>query len=151
MVFSSPFFLFAFLPLFLLAYALTPPRHRNLTLLALSLAFYAWGEPVFVFVAIASALFDLAAARAIAAATAPRARHLWLTAGVVANVGLLAYFKYLDFGWSLVRDFAERRPARRSCPPPLAIALPIGVSFIVFEKIAYLVDIYRGTAAGGAR
>jgi alginate O-acetyltransferase complex protein AlgI len=145
-VFTAPIFLFGFLPLFLVLYALAPPRVVNPLTLVFSLAFYAWGEPVFVFIAIGSALMDLGLVRLMAASTGARRRRWLVSIGVAANLGLLAYFKYAGFAADAGRSLAAAAFGV-SLPPLYAIALPIGVSFIVFEKITYIVDVYRGVGA----
>ncbi len=142
MGFGEPIFLFAFLPALLLIFLLVPAACRNALLLLASLLFYAWGEPFFVLVALASALFDLLCARLLLARPAASWRRGWLTLGIAVNLGLLCWYKYAGFlygetrgllvGWLALPDF-------------LAPALPIAVSFIVFEKITYLVDVARGT------
>ena len=143
MVFSSPLFLFGFLPVFLLLYRLSPRSCRNIAALLLSIVFYAWGEPVFAFIAIGSALVDLVVVRALAATQEPRLRKLLLAVGVVANVGLLVHFKYTNFVWANAQVIS-RNLLHADLPAIAAVALPIGVSFIVFEKITYVVDVYRG-------
>jgi alginate O-acetyltransferase complex protein AlgI len=139
-IFSSPLFLFGFLPIFLLLYHAIPDRGRNVAILAASLGFYAWGEPTFVFIALASALLDLAIGNRIA----PGHGRGWLALGIGANIGLLAYFKYADFALANLHILV-RQLFGADLPGIAAIALPIGISFIVFEKITYLVDLYRGT------
>ena len=136
MVFSSPVFLFYFLPLFLALYFLLP--QKNAVLLVFSLAFYAWGEGIYILLMVASGLMNWAFARAIAAAAGRRA---WLTlaAGVGLNLAGLIVFKYAGFAVSSWNAIA----------PPLALTvpqihLPIGISFFTFHAISYLVDVYRG-------
>ena len=144
MLFSSALFLFGFVPLFYLAYFAVRRELRNPLLLAASLFFYAWAEPVFIFWAPASALLDYALGAAIHASAAPGRRRWLVAAGCTANVALLAWFKYANF----FADALSAGLARLGWGGgiPLAqIALPIAVSFIVFEKITYLVDISRGT------
>jgi len=148
-VFTSPLFLFGFLPLFLAAYWLTPGRWVNATALAASLLFYAWGEPVFVLVAVGSALLDLLLVRLMVRAAGAARRRLFLALAVAANLGLLGYFKYANFAWANLDGLAAALFGAR-LPAIATIALPIGVSFIVFEKITYLVDVYRG-GGGPAR
>ncbi len=145
MLFSSPLFLFLFLPLAMGAILAARGRGRDLVLLAASAGFYFWGEPRFVPVVLASALADwLIGGRIADKAGQPVARR-WLALGVALNLLLLAYFKYLDFFiGSLNRVLGLGEGAGIGV---LHIALPIGVSFIVFEKISYLVDIARGKAA----
>lgn len=141
MGFSEPVFLFAFLPAMLLAYLVVPPALRNALLLAGSLLFYAWGEPVFVLVALGSALLDLLVVRIMLARPGERWRHAWLLVGVALNLGLLVWYKYAGFLYGELRGATVGWLA---LPDLLAPALPIAVSFIVFEKITYVVDVYRG-------
>ena len=143
MVFSSTLFLFAFLPVFLAFYNATPNRWANVTALVASLIFYAWGEPVFVLFALGSALLDLAVVRLLTTARRPGARRLLVAIGVTANLGLLAYFKYANFAATSLQSLAKAWIGA-DLPLMTSIALPIGVSFIVFEKITYIVDVYRG-------
>ena len=148
MLFYEPLFLFLFAPAVYLLYLAVGARRasRALVLLLASIVFYAWSEPVFVFVVFASVALDLYVARRIFALLegAP-ARSNWLTLGVCANIGVLVYYKYTGF---LAVNFDALLGALDlggvSIPK---IALPIGVSFIVFEKITYLVDVYRGVTA----
>jgi alginate O-acetyltransferase complex protein AlgI len=141
MLFYSPFALFLFLPLVFALYWAAGWRHRNLVLLAASAFFYAWGEPRFFLVAIASALADYFIGARIHAHAGSRVARAWLALGVVLNVGLLAYYKYFNFfvdNLNLALTHWGMAPVAN-----LDILLPIGVSFIVFEKITYLVDLYR--------
>src|SRR5690242_8451995 len=107
MIFSSPIFLFGFLPIFLLLYSLSPAAGRNLVALSCSLFFYAWGEPVFVFIAIGSALLDFILARAIFASEDLGHRKLLVSVGVLANLGLLIWFKYTNFAVSNAQSIAH--------------------------------------------
>ncbi len=111
---------------------------RALVLLAASVVFYAWSKPVFVFVVFSSAAIDLFAARRIESG---RARGFWLALGVCANLGMLIYYKYSGF---LVANFDELLKLFYIGPFAVPqIALPVGVSFVVFEKITYIVDVCR--------
>lgn len=142
MLFYSPLFLFGFLPLCLAAFAVARGRGRNAVLLLASILFYAWGEPRFIFIAVASAGLDYLICKQIDQTHGRPASRRWLTLGIVLNLGLLAYFKYVDFFLASANELLARLGA---APMPLLnIALPIGVSFVVFEKITYLVDVYRG-------
>ena len=136
MVFSSITFLFYFLPCFLLLYYLLP--WKNAVLLVGSLAFYAWGEPRFVPLLMASALINFGFGRAIAAARVGR-RPL-LAAGIGANLCMLMYFKYLGFFTELFNRAAQ--PFGQHLDP-VKVVLPLGISFFTFQGISYLVDIYR--------
>lgn len=140
MVFSSPTFLYAFLPIFLISYFLVREiAWRNGVLLAFSLAFYAWGEPVFVLVMLASIVVNWAAARAMSAART-RKRTV-LSVGIVLNLGLLGVAKYADF---IVITMNGVIPSL-SLPQP-NLPLPLGVSFFTFQAMSYLIDVYREEA-----
>lgn len=148
MLFYEPLFLFLFAPAVYLCYLALGARRgpRALILLAASVAFYGWSEPHFILVVFAAVALDLLVARRIFSASrdAPR-RRLWLVLGVVANLAILVYFKYAGFIIANVDSVLDRLGLPVFTVPQ--IALPIGVSFIVFEKITYLVDVYRGVAA----
>lgn len=144
MVFSSPTFLFAFLPAVLLVTWATPARFRRFVLLAASLLFYAWGVQEFVLIVIGSTLVDWALALGIRRARSrgrlPVARGL-LILSIAQNLGLLGYYKYAGFFTRQLDQLSDAigMPA----PAVLAIALPIGISFFTFEKISYVVDVWR--------
>ena len=143
MVFSSIEFLFVFLPVVLLLYfnPLTRSRtYRNVILLAASLFFYAWGEPVFVFLMILSIIMTWLVGVKMDAA-APNRKKPWLTLGMGLHVLLLVVFKYLTFlcqqlGLLLHMDTGA-----------IDIALPIGISFFTFQLMSYLFDVYYGKSA----
>jgi alginate O-acetyltransferase complex protein AlgI len=141
MLFSTPFFLFVFLPLFLALYRLLP--WRRWALLLGSMLFYGWTEPVFLWVVLASSLLDWGLGRALAAG-GRRARGC-LVAGILANGGLLVYAKYAGFGIENLNRILGVI-GWDTFPVP-HILLPLGISFIVFEKITYLVDVYRKVTA----
>lgn len=142
MVFSSPVFLFVFLPILLLAYWASPYKIKNYTLLLASLLFYSWGEPRFILVVIASVVADFFIAKKISR-SGDRAKKNWLAASLVLNVGLLLYFKYANFFVENVQVLY----AHFGLKPFdwVRVALPVGISFITFQKISYMVDVYRGT------
>src|SRR5215469_14568338 len=144
MVFSSPIFLFLFLPITLGVYFLLPWRARNLWLLGVSLVFYGWGEPKFVLVMLASIVINFLLALWIDHARKRGGGRLPLTAAVVANIGLLAIFKYTDFITGNLNALLAQLHVS-----PLAltgIALPIGISFFTFHALSYVIDVYRGEA-----
>ena len=131
MVFTSPIFIFAFLPLLLALYAITPNKYKNTLLLISSLFFYAWGEMQFVLLMLLSIVFNYLFGQLIA--KYPNTK-LILVAGVSINLVLLVFFKYAVFlfswiGFETSVDFE--------------IHLPLGISFFTFQAISYLVDIYR--------
>lgn len=141
MVFSSTVFLFLFLPLTILIYYnpfIKSRAFRNHFLLFMSLLFYAWGEPVFVFLMIISIVAGWFVGLRIEDAKTQSSKKRWLAVGSVFHVGLLFIFKYLTFtahelGLLFHQDFSA-----------IHIALPIGISFFTFQLLSYLVDVYRG-------
>lgn len=142
MLFSSPFFLFVFLPLFFGLYWFSWFR-RGMLLLG-SMCFYAWSEPVFIWVVLASSLADWGMGWKIA--RGGRAARWWLAAGVASNLSLLVYAKYTVFGLHNLNSMLAALGLGAHAFAVPAIFLPLGVSFIVFEKITYLVDIHRKAA-----
>ena len=143
MVFSSPIFLFAFLPLFLAIYYLTPFRGKSWVILAASYLFYAWWRIDFVLLFFLVTLWNYWNGLLIAHAS-PTAARRWLVAGVLANLGVLGYFKYANFG---IENLNALLVAMGGEPMQLAhILLPIGISFYIFHCISYLVDLHRKDA-----
>lgn len=140
MAFNSVVFVFLFAPIVILLVQFVPARAANAILLAASIVFYAWGEPKFVFAVLASGLADYVLAAAIAITKQSTRRRLWLALGVSLNIGMLVYCKYAAF----FLDTLGQTLGGLRIPHP-EIFLPLGISFIVFEKITYLVDVYRGT------
>ncbi|MEZ5962677.1 MAG: MBOAT family O-acyltransferase [Planctomycetota bacterium] len=145
MVFSSAYFLFWFLPLLLTCYFVSPRRLRNSVALAGSLYFYAWGAPLFVFVLLGSTMVDDWISRRVAASRDDRVRKWLVGVDITANLGLLVYFKYANF---LVEQVDALVQALGGAPLTWErVALPIGISFFTFQKISYVVDVYRGRAS----
>lgn len=143
MVFSSPIFLFLFLPAVLAITWVVPPPVRRIVLLLAGFGFYAWGAQAFVLVMIASTLLDWLLARGMGAALERddrRRASLLLVVGLVQNLGLLAWFKYAGFASEQAARFAELLGLQVGT---LDVILPIGISFFTFEKISYLVDVRR--------
>ena len=138
MVFSSTVFLFLFLPLVLCIYYnpwLRGRQFRNVFLLLASLFFYAWGEPVFVFLMILSIGMGYLVGRHLQGAR----RKVWLLAGVSFHVGVLFVFKYLTFVLGQLDLLVGNLEG-------FSIALPIGISFFTFQLLSYLFDVYYGKA-----
>jgi len=144
MVFSSPVFLFLFLPVTLAVYYLLPHRARNYWLLATSLVFYGWGEPKFLPVMLASIAANFLLALWIDGEDDTRRRKLIVALAVVLNIGLLVAFKYTNF----LADGLNAILRAINEPAILipAIALPIGISFFTFHALSYVIDIYRRDA-----
>lgn len=143
MLFSEPVFLFICLPLLLALYfAPGLGRFRNLILLAFSLLFYAWGEKVFVFLMLASIVFNHVMGLAVARAqTAGRTGKGELIFAVVGNLLFLGVYKYADlFVGTLNVGLAAVGIAPLALP---GIRLPIGISFFTFQAMSYVIDVYR--------
>jgi alginate O-acetyltransferase complex protein AlgI len=138
-LFSSLTFLYAFLPATLLAYYAVPSRAwRNGVLILSSLIFYAWGEPVWTILLIASAAADYIHGRVIEANRGTFLAKAMVASSLIVNLGLLAIFKYSgmiveSFNALTGLDLAWR-----------TFALPIGISFYTFQTISYTIDVYRG-------
>lgn len=141
MVFSSAIFVFAFLPIVLLAYYLAQPKYRNGLLLVASLGFYAYGEPRFVLVMIASIVLNYLLALLLSIAARPAVRKAILAGAVLLNLGLLFVYKYLGFAQKILNRLAGTE--RFQWPVPV---LPIGISFFTFQAMSYVIDVYRGRA-----
>ena len=146
MLFSSIPFLFYFLPCVFVLYFLVPMRWKNAVLLLASLFFYAWGEPKFVFVMMASIvvnwLFGLWVDRVRENRRAARGVVALM---VVFNLSLLGVFKYLTFLLTNADFFLSGFNALTGLHIPLLrVALPIGISFYTFQILSYVVDVYRG-------
>lgn len=137
MVFSSLTFLCIFLPVVLALYYLLPTlRIRNVLLIAVSLLFYAYGEPVYVLLMIASIIINYIFGRLLG--TENKKRRQWILAiAVVINIGLLVVFKYLDMMVQTVNQLSG------SEIPLVGLALPIGISFFTFQALSYVIDVYR--------
>jgi alginate O-acetyltransferase complex protein AlgI len=147
MVFSSSIFLYAFLPAFLLLYALTPRVLKAAAITLASFVFYGWWRPDFVLLMLFSSAVDYWLARAIVAdRAAGRGRgKRWLVTSMVVNLGLLGWFKYANFG---VETF---RALLRACGFAgdfawVDVVLPVGISFYTFQTMSYTIDVYRDRA-----
>ena len=135
MIFSSLEFLCVFFPVSFLLYHIMPGlKFKNAWLILVSLFFYAYGEPMYVFLMIFSAAFNYLCARGIAAAK--KGGKPLLVFGIIINLGILAFFKYTAF-------FVENgnRITGRNLPVP-EIVLPAGISFFTFQALSYVIDVY---------
>lgn len=140
MVFSSPIFLFLFLPIALIGSFVFRKNLCNLFLLAMSLAFYAWGEPKFVFVMIGVVLLDYFFGLWVDhEKKRERSTRLPIVLTVIVNVGLLFIFKYLNFTTQNLHTLIG------DSIPVTQIALPIGISFFTFQAMSYVFDVNAGT------
>ena len=138
MLFSSIPFLYYFLPLVLLFYFAVPKALKNTVLLLFSLAFYAWGEPMYVFLMIATVGVNYLLGLLIEKFRGKMLSKIFVILSVALSLGVLGYFKYADF-------FIENFNAVTGLSVKLlGIALPIGISFYTFQILSYTVDVYRG-------
>jgi len=139
MLFSSIPFLYYFLPLVLLCYFAVPKALKNIVLLLFSLAFYAWGEPMYVFLMMATIAVNYILGLLIEKFRGRTLSKIFVTLSVTLSLAVLGYFKYADF-------FIENFNAVTGLSVNLLnIALPIGISFYTFQILSYTVDVYRGT------
>ncbi len=154
MVFSSLVFLCVFLPVMIIGYYVLPKKCKNVFLLLGSLFFYAWGEPEYIFLMLASVignysfgmLIYMAACKeekkGIASQTEGETgksalRRLMLILAVVFDLGILVYFKYFNLLAQTAEDLMGAQWNLKT------IALPIGISFYTFQGLSYVIDVYR--------
>ena len=138
MLFSSITFLFIFLPLTLLLYYLVPFRMKNYVMLAASLIFYAWGEPVYIILMILSIILNYFCGQDIyEKRDNARAMKMSLMFGVVMNLLILGFFKYYGLLMDTINAILPIDIPYR------VLALPIGLSFYTFQAMSYLIDVYR--------
>lgn len=140
MLFSSIIFLFYFLPIvFVVYYVLSFSRMlQNIWLLLASLLFYAWGEPVYVFLMIGSILFNSLMGLLVEKSSGTKKKAIMMVSAAV-NIGVLFVFKYLTFVLKSMGVF------QAGLLPEFELSLPIGISFFTFQALSYVVDVYRGT------
>ncbi|MBR6873119.1 MAG: MBOAT family protein [Ruminococcus sp.] len=139
MLFSSTTFLFVFLSLILVCYYAVPRMFKNAVLLVFSLVFYAWGEPVYVFLMLASIavayITGLLCGRDREKSKVPL---ISVISAIVWNIGLLLFFKYTNFFIDNLNSIFDMKIT------PLGLTLPIGISFYSFQTLSYVIDVYRG-------
>lgn len=142
MVFSSPIFLFLFFPVALTFYGIFPNlRLKNLWVLLVSIIFYAWGDIGFLPLLLGSTLLNYVFGLLLDKEAVPGRRKIILIAALVLNVGFLSYFKYFNFfgnNFNFVLGLFHINPVHWR-----AVELPIGISFLTFHAISYVMDIYR--------
>ncbi len=140
MVFSSLIFIFIFLPVVMIINGLLPKKFRNLFLLIANLLFYAYGEPVYVLLMIASIAVNYFCALWIEKSMSDRVRKAIMILNVIVNLGSLGFFKYT----TMIFDTLRVIPVL-STLPAADIVLPIGISFYTFQAMSYVIDVYRGS------
>lgn len=139
MLFSSIVFLFSFLPAVMILYYLLPVRFRNVILLLASLVFYAWGEPVYLFLMLLSILFNYFSGLDIARNLQDkRAAKRSLVFNLIINLAVLGFFKYEGFVLDTLNGILPVHISYHALP------LPIGISFYTFQILSYIIDVYQG-------
>lgn len=136
MLFSSSIFLFLFLPLVIIGYKLLKEKYRMYFLMLASLFFYAWGEPKYILVMLLSIAINYGFGLLLHASKQTGFRKVWLALAVVCNLGILFYFKYLNFTITSVNKLLHTGFATRD------IVMPIGISFFTFQGMSYVIDLY---------
>ena len=145
MVFSSFTFLIIFLPFTLVIYFILPHKHRNLFLLIMSLIFYMWGSPQYLLVMIGVIIVNYFFGIYLDKADRIGFNKKYiLIAGIIVNVLVLFIFKYLSFTLNNISNFIAS--IGFDSWKYIDIALPVGISFYIFQSISYLVDVYRHDA-----
>ena len=142
MVFSSLEFLLFYLSVTLLIYFAVPLRARNIVLLAVSLFFYGWGEPLYVFLMIFTIVVDYIFGLIVERKRergSPKGAKTALVAAVVINLAILGFFKYYNFFVTNLRLI----PGLEWLSPLENLELPIGISFYTFQALSYVIDVYR--------
>lgn len=141
MVFSSLVFLFAYLPITLLAYYLVPRQGRNIFLFIINLVFYGWGEPMLVLLMVFNIFFNYIGGFLVDKYRQDKeTKKLFLILTCVLDIGILAVFKYTG----MITETLNMLPFLNI--PELQISLPIGISFYTFQTMSYVIDVYRDDA-----
>lgn len=137
MVFSSTIFLFLYLPITLGGYYLLPKIAKNYWLLIMSLIFFAWQQPSYIWIILVSIVVNYTAAVIIERLNKTNARKFWLCVVILINLSILFYYKYLNFSISIVNGMLKVPIEVKD------IVLPIGISFFTFQGLSYVIDVYR--------
>ncbi|MEO0479186.1 MAG: MBOAT family protein [Planctomycetota bacterium] len=139
MTFASLLFVLGFLPLALGLYTLAPGlRAKNLTLTLCSFVFYGWWRIDFILLMVFSTIVDHQCSVRMGPKDSGRPRRVWLLVSLVTNLGMLAWFKYANFGAEIAQDLGVG-PNHWT-----EIVLPVGISFFTFQSMSYTIDVYRG-------
>lgn len=141
MVFSSPIFLFWYLPLVLFVYYIVNKPYKNGVLLFFSLLFYGWGEGEMLTIMLASTIINYISGMAIEKAQSTFYKKILLTVAIICTLSLLLYFKYANF---IIDNYNFAATALGINPIFWnRIILPLGISFYTFHGISYMIDVYR--------
>lgn len=142
MIFSSPVFIYIFMPVFFLAYYIAGDKYKNIILLIASSLFYAWGAPSFILILLASVLIDWKIGNLIYQnRQVDSIKKHYLVLSLLVNIGMLLYFKYFNFFIDNMNELFQQVQFEKA--NWVAAVLPVGLSFIVFQKISYIVDIVQ--------
>jgi alginate O-acetyltransferase complex protein AlgI len=145
MLFVDAVFLYYFLPLFLALYFLAPRGAKEIVLTLASYVFYGWWRPDFVLLMVFSTLVDYSCGRAIGRSQAEdRSGKKFVVLSCCVNLGLLAYFKYANFGIESLNAILVQMGATEVAWT--SVILPVGISFYTFQTLSYTVDVYRRDA-----
>jgi alginate O-acetyltransferase complex protein AlgI len=142
MLFCSQAFLLFFAAVFFIYWTLPWPRVRVWLLLAASVYFYAQWSSTLAGLIVVSASIDYLLARGMDRFAAPRLRRAFVSASIVGNLSLLAYFKYANFFLHSLEEGLRAAGVTASLPV-LNVLAPLGISFFTFESISYAVDVYQ--------
>lgn len=136
MVFSSTLFVFFFLPITLLGYYLIKESYRNYWLLFVSLVFFGWSQPNYLWIIVLNIVINYVCAMLIS--QMPQIRKYIVVTAVLVNIAILFYFKYFNFTIETINNLANCNISIKD------IVLPIGISFFTFQGMSYVIDVYRG-------
>ena len=142
MIFNSVHFIFFFIATTILYYAL-PHRFRWAFLLAISCYFYMVFRPIYILILAGTIVVDYVAGLFLESTTNPRRKKIFLVASIIANVGVLAVFKYYNFINDNLTELLGVFHLKNEIPM-LRILLPIGLSFHTFQAMSYTIEVYRG-------
>ena len=144
MLFNSPLFLLAFIPLFLIVYFSLPSfKLRNAVIVLFSTFFFAWGDPVFLVFVVAGTWFDYLLIKHVLSdhSLSVARRKVALAVAILVNVVALLFFKYANFFVDQFQPLLQLAGVER--PSWYGVALPLGISFIAFHKISFVLDLYK--------
>lgn len=138
MLFSSPLFIFSFFPIFFIVYYLVPQKTRNLVIILASFMFYFWASSSFTILIILTLFVDWILSKFI---FYKKYDKLCLLIDLLMNFGILIYFKYFNFfseNFNLFLSLLGLNTLHFN-----KVILPIGISFVIFQKVTYCIDVYR--------
>lgn len=142
MIFSSLTFLFYFLPIFIIAYSIIPNKYNNLILLIFSLLFYYWGHAIHLLLLLLCILANYICGLFIGWSTG-KVQKLFLTLGIMGKISILYFFKYIKFTIQTIENLLNTSIFIPHISNEYFV-LPIGISFITFKVMSYIIDVYQG-------